>query len=265
MSSILIQIQPSVSLSAASVTGLSRSDNGNTPSGVSLPLAMASSVVNGVTVWGVSFSDATPPAYYSVSAILTESSGSVTQSFSWTIPGTGGAIGSYTTQALIESIAGYDADVWSNISNTGTSPVQARYQSAINSVESVVNGRIQDEFYSTPIPPTSPQFLRLSEIATKLSMVELYITPRGIRDDDKIGGQLSKIRDWAFRELDTLLTRPVFASPGIAQPRTFSAPSNLVQSDWRGNPRPMVSNTPHPQYLYPGWFYGGFGSPFGMW
>jgi hypothetical protein len=250
------------SVTAMSLIGLIRSDTNAPPVGVSLPISMAFSG----GFWTCSFTDTAPPASYTGTFTLTI--GALTYPpFSDTISGGGGAVGMYTTQALIEQTGQLDADIWSNIGNASTGPNQPRYQSAINSVESIMNGRFVDEFYSVPIPPgpvNTPlyfQFQRISEVATKLALTELYFAPRGIREgSNEIGGQLKVLRQWAYDELDRILSRPVL---GVT--RNLSAPQCLVASDWFGNPLPYITNAVIPEYGgYPGWFFGGAG-PWGLW
>lgn len=249
---VLSNVSPTAS--AVSVTNVIRSDTGAPPAGISLPIALTF----GGGQWTGSFTDTLPPASYTATATLTEG-GVVSLPFQWTVKSPGGAVGAYTTQALIEQTFQIDGDIWSNTNNNTAAPNQVRYQSAINSVESIINGRIMDEFYSTPIPPTSPQFARLSEIATKLAGTELYFAPRGLQDGGAVGGQLSVLRDWGYAELDRILSRPV---SGVT--RNFPSPAILVPSDCAGNPRPAVSNVVSPE-LYPPWFWGFGGAPFGLW
>jgi hypothetical protein len=200
MSTILITLAASSMASSLTVTGLLRSDTNAPPAGVSLPFSLA--LVGGV--WTGSFTDTAPPPTYTGTFTITF--GGITYPpFNDTIAGGGGAVGFYTTQAIIEQVGMMDPGVWSQISNNSTGPNQARYQSAINRVETVINSRIMLQSFIAPIPMGHPQFNALVKIATDCALTELYEFPRGIRDGDTVGGQLSAMRVAALQELDELL------------------------------------------------------------
>lgn len=242
--------------SAVSVTNVVRSDTQAPPVGITLPIALTFSAPD----WIGSFTDTLVPASYTATATLTEND-VVSLPFSWTISSPGGAVGQYWSQALVISVAKTDAVVWSQIDNNSTGPDQERFQTAGDSVDTVIDGVFMDEFYSTPIPPTCRQFKRICEIAVKLVVIELYMFPRGMRDSDQVGGQLANLRAECYTKLDKILSRPV---TGTGVTRNFPSPAILVPSDCAGNPRPAVSNSASPE-LYPPWFWGFGGAPFGLW
>jgi hypothetical protein len=227
VSTISIQIQPSVSLSAASVTALIRSDTGMTPSGVTPPLALSSSVVDGKTLWGTTFADTTPPAYYSVTIVMTQTSGTVDQPFTYQLT-PGNVVGFWTSQQEIEYAFGQFAmDQLSNLNNNYAGADSQGYIQAIKYAESELNYQLALFNYPTgsSFPTSSMAYGILVEQATILAACWLY-QKRGMTDSDsKITGAFAAAQAEARRTIKRVIVNRI---PDV--PRAVSVSPELVMN-----------------------------------
>lgn len=223
--------------SAASITSLIRSDNGQAPSGISLPIVL--SLVGGE--WQGSFTDTSPPAYYTAIVVFTIN-GVQAQPASYPLYTNTGASGFYTTQKIVETVGQSDPDFWSQIDNNSTGPNPARYQSAIDRVESEMNSMILMENIVAPIPMSHPHFNMLVKIATDCVLAELYEFPRGLREGDKVGGQLAAMRKAAMGKLSDLL----FCNRGGFQRATGYSDVGFARARTTPGGTPVESRPPWP-------------------
>lgn len=250
MSAIIVNQSVSPAASAMSLTGLIRSDTDAAPAGVSLPIAMTFSG----GFWTCTFSDTAPPPTYT--GTFTVTIGSLTYPpFSDTIPGGGGAVGYYSTQAKISSKGRADSDSWSQINNDESGPSQQGYQSAIDSIDAVIDAEVRDAGFQCPVPLNSLDFKIISEIAVKMCLTELYRFPRGIRDSDKVGGQLGAAYDMELSRLRKMLRRPMgIDCPRLASPAVRAAnPQQAAAAQGGYSPvRPAVPS------IRPWWGIGGW-------
>jgi len=121
---------------SVSLTALTRSDTGLTPTGVTLPIAFTDQ--GGGTAWGVSFTDPDAlPESYAFTFRITWPDASTSDVSSSITPGE--AVGFWTTQAQVEQQYGVDncaQDVNLNDDGTGTAAV---WQQALDWVDALVD------------------------------------------------------------------------------------------------------------------------------
>lgn len=249
MSTINISLTANPAATAISMTAVVRSDTGLPPAGISLPIALSLSGGN----WVGMFSDTSPSATYIGTFVL--SIGSLNYPpFQDTIVSGAGAQGYYTTQAIIEAVGGFDSDTWSNVSNSSAIPNQARYQSAINRIETAMNSRLMRQSFVAPIPMTHPQFGMMTKIATDYALEELYAFPRGVRGGDKVGGALQMMRDEALQELEELM----FLNRGGFQRVAGYSDVGFARATTTPGGTPVASRPPWPIPNWDGyrWVYG---------
>jgi hypothetical protein len=183
-------------ITAVSVTALTRSDTGLAPSGVSLPLSL--SLVGGV--WTGSFVDpATLPPFYNTTLGVTYSDSTVQS-----IPGVsinGGVVaGVYGDLSDISAeMGGYNTGQAADPDNAGDAGQTTLHeQKAIAFADSYINAELSKANFATP---ATVNLGMLKIIFGKLGAYQLYQV-RGLQD--KTNAFQQKF-DWARAELEELL------------------------------------------------------------
>lgn len=197
MAALTINIGPITgdTATAVSVVTLQRSDNQQTPSGVTLPLAL--SLSNGL--WSGSFTDAAPAPYYVYSFNITWADGSTTGPYPGRVSSETPASGYYTNQGNLETKWGaQNVLTWSNKDNTSAATNTLAVQYALNLADDQINRFFDHGPYSIPLSPI-PTIV--TDWATVLAGFELY-TERGLWDEkDQVGGKLAKARGQVMRQM----------------------------------------------------------------
>lgn len=178
-------------VSAVSVTALTRSDTGTAPSGVSLPFSLT--LTSGA--WTGSFTEpSTLPPYYNATIQITYSDSTV-QTVSGVQIFTGKQTGYYTSQSAAESIYGAtNIAKWSNKGDSaaGTADLTA-IQDALNRTDREFDRVFRFYKYATPIATTVVDFGNISDLAAEYMGVLLY-EARGLRDNTR--GAKSDPANW---------------------------------------------------------------------
>ena len=197
--------------------GVVRNDTGANVIPPGTPLAHDTGVGN--YIYGP-FNDPAPGLTYTYYLTLVTPAGLTVYSPSGTaapLPAIGNTDGTgyYTTQALIEQRAGaYNADLWSNRGDGSSSlPDSKGFLDAIGEVDSFINWKADEEGYTTPIPTTIKNWLRLQNLATKLGEALLYINARGLHDDDNVGKGMDAQRQQAIAEIEEFITAGISDAP----------------------------------------------------
>lgn len=200
---------------AVSLTALTRSDTGLTPTGVTLPLAFTDQ--GGGTAWAVAFTDpdALPPRYDFTYRVTwpDASTSDVTSSIT-----PGEAIGFWTMQAKVEKTygtasLGNDA----NLSNDGTG-VAAVWQQALDDVDAWIDRLFRANGYTPVRPPVasaSIDYPAIEPLARALVRVRLY-QARGWADTrglGNVGGDVSGA--FAKLERDAKAELTAIAAQGV--------------------------------------------------
>lgn len=159
MSTIYISQTCDVPITGFSILSLVRDDNGQTPSGVSLPLALAiGSPTNGIYPATGSFTDTNPASTYTAIAQLTFTAGGVSPPFALE-PIKSGALVSwyYSNQQSLQSKYGASAvAIWFNPNNNAAGADTGMILSAGLLADDQINRIFDGSRYIIPLTPIIP-------------------------------------------------------------------------------------------------------------
>lgn len=186
-------------ISAVSIVSLIRSDNGQTPAGVTLPISL--SLVNGQ--WTGSFADASPPLYYAYSFTITYGDGSTSGPAPALLYPTGVVAGVYGDISDIQAEMGdYLTQIAADPDNEQISGIIGLHeQKAINFADAWINAELAKNYFVTP---ATVNLAMLKIIFGKLGAWQLYQV-RGLNDDPKNRDPFQEKFDWAKDELEELM------------------------------------------------------------
>lgn len=184
--------------SGVSIITLARSDDGATPSGVTLPLAMTTA---GGGAWSASFTDSPESASYSYQYVITwQGDGTTSGPYAGTLQTNAiPASGYYTNQGNLETKWGaINIQAWSNKDNANLATNIAAVQLGLTWTDDKINSTMANGPYVVPLSPVTPD---LQDIANDLAAYWLYEN-RGLNDKtDKLGSQLKQAFSEAMQRL----------------------------------------------------------------
>lgn len=202
---------------AVSVVTLLRGDTNTAPAGVTLPIALALSG----SLWGGSFTESSPAAYYLATYTVTFSDGGMVGPYALVVSGeASSAIGFWTNQTNIERFIGQQLGAnLSNVNQNSNIADPSGYADAIAYAESFINYQLS--LFGYPTGVTSPAFptpsfayAAFNNAATILAAYWLYVK-RGIFDDkDKAGGKFAKLKEDAETEIKAIVRNKI---PDVAR------------------------------------------------
>lgn len=253
MATITITLSLSVTAASVVVTNVVRGDNGQLPSGISLPLSLVNTVSN---IWSNTFIDTSPPAYYLTTFYVTLPNGSQSSPTTYQMSGSSSPVtGFWTDQNSIEQFLGQsNADQLSNLNNSQTGASVAGFQDAINRAQAYTNYQLALFRYSTsttvpPFPTSSFAFPILCERTTEIAAVWLYNKRGNFDSSDQMAGKFWSLKKAAEKEIQQIIRNKIYDVPrSIGQAPAIVLNPSIFGVFSNGNPLSSLAASQIPIY-----------------
>lgn len=249
MATIPITFYTNASESTFVITSLTRSDNAQTPVGITLPISLTlGSPVGGLYPWTGSFTttDATIPTFYNAGGAI---NGTVTPSLE-ILTNSVPPAGIWGTIAMVNSIySASNVSGWSILPNTNV-PDVAFQQGCFDRADNDIVTALSMQYYQQPAANQSPLSVNMGWIEAELMGAYLY-EANGFQDRAKgMDGKIQDHRNRAMGQLDELM---YFNRGGFTRVSGFAdAPLN-VAPNVRPDGSPVSVAPPYPVLAWTGW------------